>query len=63
MKNNFKIVKRNSKTCEHDTGVFHSVGIDCEFVESMMKDCHMLESDPEHQEIWHNSKQAIILEA
>ena len=62
VKRKFKILKRDSETCEHDTGVFHSVGLDCDFVESMMIDCHMLESDPDHLAVWHDPKIMIKLE-
>jgi len=62
MKNTFKILKRNSETCEHDTGVFHSIGLDCDFVESMVREYHVHESDPEHHAIWHDPKIMIKLE-
>ena len=62
MKKRYEIVKRDSETCEHNTGVFHSVGLDCDFVESMYRDLHLDEADPQHQEMWHNPKNAIILE-
>jgi len=62
VKRKFKIISRDSETCEHDTGVFHSVGIDCDFVESMMADCHMHETDPQHDVIWHDPKIMVAFE-
>ena len=62
MKKRYEIVKRDSETCEHNTGVFHSVGLDCDFVESMAREYHMLEADPEHDAIWHDSKKMVLLE-
>ena len=44
MRRIFKIINRDSETCEHDTGVFHSVGLDCDFVESLYRDSILSES-------------------
>ena len=62
MKRDFKIIKRDGETCEHNTGVFHSIGLDCDFVESMYWDSHMSEADPDHQVVWHDPKIMIKLE-
>jgi len=62
MKKSFEIIKRDSETCEHNTGVFHSVGLDCDFVESMYRDLHMDEADPQHLAVWHDPKIMIKLE-
>lgn len=51
----FKIVERNEDECIHDTGVHHSLGLKCGDVERMAKECHVFESDPLHQMIWHKS--------
>jgi hypothetical protein len=58
----FKVIERTKDDCEHDTGVFHSLGISCEDAERMSVVFAIRESDPDHQEIWHNPKNAIILE-
>ena len=62
MQNIFKIVERDTEMCLHDTGVFHSIGLDCDFVESMTREYHMQEVDPEHQGIWHDPKKMVLLE-
>lgn len=54
MKIKFKVKKRTADDCEHDTGVFHSIGIPCEEAERMMKIFAMNEDDPDHYALWHD---------
>ena len=49
----FKVVKRDSEECEHDSGIVHSIGMPCEVAESLLDVHHMRESDPLHEKTWH----------
>jgi hypothetical protein len=49
----FTVVERDEYECLHDTGVLHSLGIDCEIAEMMSDIFHVHEDDPLHQAIWH----------
>jgi hypothetical protein len=49
----FKVLERSEEGCFHDTGVFHSLGMDCEIAEMMSDIFHVHEDDPLHEAFWH----------
>lgn len=49
----FKVLEQNEEGCLHDTGVIHSMGIDCEDAEKMSDVFHVHEDDPLHRATWH----------
>ena len=52
----FTVVERDEYECLHDTGVFHSLGMDCEIAEMMSDILHVHEDDPLHKATWHSGK-------
>ena len=52
----FTVVERDEYECLHDTGVFHSLGMDCEIAEMMSDILHVHEDDPLHEATWHSGK-------
>jgi hypothetical protein len=50
----FKVLRRFDGLCEHDSGVFHSTDMSCEDAECAVRACGMLETDPDHEALWHN---------
>lgn len=56
MKLKFKIKKRTSEECEHESGIIHSLGTSCEQAELVMKIFAMDENDPDHYALWHDPK-------
>ena len=50
---NFKVVKRDEDECLHDTGLCHSIGMNCADAERKARQSHVFDSDPNHDEIWH----------
>ena len=54
----FTVVERDEYECFHDTGVIHSLGIDCEIAEMMSDIFHVHEDDPLHKAFWHPGEQS-----
>jgi hypothetical protein len=54
MKLKFKVLSRFDGLCEHDTGCFHSTDMSCEEAERSVRAFGMLETDPDHEQLWHN---------
>lgn len=52
----FKVVERDEEAdmCLHDTGVCHSLHMDCEMAEMLSDLMHLREDDPLHEEVWHS---------
>jgi hypothetical protein len=58
----FNVVKRDNEECEHDTGVFHGVSMPCEEAERMFHALAMSPQDPDHEAIWHSSRNPDLLQ-